>query len=481
MDNQQNEVVQQKTLFPYTDLGNAKRYCNLFKNHYKWIYELKQWYFWNGSRWEVDITGSNTHRIDEVLEDIEKDKILFKELVSTEQITEEQYDKYLKSCNKWHNDSQSSGKIGSTIKLASTQPSISRSFTEFDSKGKFLGVKNGVVNLKTGELIVDQPEYYITKSCSADYDPSATCPNWLEFLDKIFEGSQERISFIQRLFGQGMLGTADKDKLVILCGNGANGKSTLTDTMIELLGDYALNTSANTIIQSKGNKDYYLAELKGIRLSIINESKKGAYLDEELVKSLVDSGNIQARQIYQAPITFQPVATPILTTNYRPKISSDYSINRRILFVPFDYKLPQDQRNPKFRDEVLRPELSGILNWVLEGCTQYQIQGLNPPKCIMEATNEYFKENDRIGRFILERMTEDINSRVSLQDIKKAYVDWASANGFKEVSTDRVSTELRQKGYLVEKRNNGVYHALGLRLKSDQEMIDDLSLLRLVS
>ena len=135
--------------------------------------------------------------------------------------------------------------------------------------------------------------------------------------------------------------------------------------MIEILGDYALNTSANAVMQSKANKDYYLAELKGIRLSIINESKKGAYLDEELVKSLVDSGEIQARQIYQAPITFQPVAAPILTTNYRPKVTADYSIARRIIFVPFDFQLPADQRNPNFREEVLKPELSGILNLLL--------------------------------------------------------------------------------------------------------------------
>ncbi len=470
-----------KTVFPYTDLGNAKRYSHLFKSHYQWIYELKQWYCWNGSRWVPDITGSNTHRIDEVLEDINQDILFYKELLATNQIDDDKYKELVTSNGKWHQTSQSSGKISAAVKLASTQPGVSRSFTDFDSKGTYLGVTNGVINLKTGVLVTDQPEYYITKSCGANYDPEATCPNWLAFLEQIFEGSQDKCAFIQRLFGQGIMGTPDKDKLVILCGNGANGKSTLTDTMITLLGDYALNTSANTIIQSKGNKEYYLAELKGVRLSIINESRKGAYLDEELVKSLVDSGEIQARQIYQAPITFQPVATPILTTNYRPRLSADYSINRRIIFVPFDYQLPEEERNPNFRGEVLIPELSGILNWVLEGCRQYQEQGLNPPSCIVEATNEYFRENDRIGRFIQERMIVDLGSRTQLQEIKVAYVTWGAMNGFREVSTDRVSQELRQKGYLVEKRNNGVYYVMGLRLKTEKEDLDDLHLLDLVS
>lgn len=471
----------QKTLFPYTDLGNAKRYAHLFKDRYKWIYELKQWYRWNGSRWEDDSIGSSTFRFEEALQDIAQDLRFLKELLDTRQITEERYDKLRKENKKWHHISQSAGKINAAITLARTQPGMSKSFAEFDSKGQYLGVSNGVVNLRTGELVVDQPDYFITKSCGASYDPQATCPNWLIFLDQIFEGSSDKIDFTQRLFGQGMLGTADKSKLIIMCGTGANGKSTLTDTMVSLLSDYALNTSANTIIQSKANKDYYLAELKGIRLSVINESKKGSYLDEELVKSLVDSGEIQARQIYQAPITFQPVATPILTTNYRPRISADYSINRRIIFLPFEHQLPKDQRNPNFRAEVLDPEMSGILNWALEGCRQYQKQGLNPPDCITTATNEYFQENDRIGRFIEERMCIDAGARIKLQNVKDQYVHWAILNGFNEASTDRVSQEFRHRGYLVEKRNNGVYYVLGLRLKSEQEVEDDANHVKLVT
>lgn len=181
-------------------------------------------------------------------------------------------------------------------------------------------------------------------------------------------------------------------------------------------------------MQSKANKDYYLAELKGIRLSIINESKKGAYLDEGLVKSLVDSGEIQARQIYQASIAFQPVATPILTTNYTPKISADYSINRRILLVPFKFQLPDSDRDPNFREKALHPELSGILNWALEGCHQYQVVGLNPPKCIDEATREYINENDRIARFIDEKMIVDPVARAKLKDVKGEYAMWSTVN-----------------------------------------------------
>ena len=146
------------------------------------------------------------------------------------------------------------------------------------------------------------------------------------------------------------------------------------------------------------------------------------------------------------------------------------------MFVPFDYELPEEQSNPNFRYEVLGLRLSGILNWALVGCYQYQEQGLNPPECIVKTTNDYCRENDRIGRFIEERLVEDIGSRVALKNVKNNYLLWATANGFKEVSTDRVSQELRQKGYSVEKRNNGVFHALGLRLKTNDELLENCNL-----
>ena len=381
----------------------------------------------------------------------------------------EQIGERIKANRKWYSASQAMSHIAAMNKLAQTQPGISMTFSDFDNKGHFLGVNNGIVNLRSGEFIEDQPHYYITKCCGADYDPHAQSPEWEKFLNRIFEGDSEKIAFIQRLFGQSLFGTSDKSILTIFCGHGANGKSTLVDTMISLLGDYGKNTSAAAVMETKTNKEYYLAELKGIRLSIINESKQGALLDEELVKSLVDSGKIQARQIYRAPISFQPVTTPILTTNYAPRITGDYAIARRILFVTFPFQLPPEERNPKFRTDVLEKELSGILNWALAGCRAYLEQGLNPPECIVESTRAYVKDNDRFGRFLEDRCIESDRDRVSLQEIKQAYTEWLEEKGYREIGEDRVANDLRSRGYLVEKRNGGRFYVLGLKLRIGAE------------
>lgn len=463
--------------FQYTDLGNAKRWGSLFSQKYRWIPEQREWYVWNGARWQPDTSGKQVCSIDVVLDSLDEEYALLKAIGKEQPSNAAQIEKRKEANRKWYSASQAMTHITAMNKLARTQPGISMSYTEFDSKGHFLGVDNGILNLRTGEFVEDQPQYYISKSCGTAYDPAATAPEWEKFLWRIFEGDATKIAFIQRLFGQSLLGTSDKSILTIFCGHGANGKSTLVDTMISLLGDYGKNTSATAVMETKANKEYYLAELKGIRLSIINESKQGALLDEELVKSLVDSGKIQARQIYRAPITFQPVTTPILTTNYAPRITGDYAIARRILFVTFPFQLPQAERNPKFRTQVLEPELPGILNWALEGCRAYLEHGLNPPDCVVESTRAYVKDNDRFGRFLEDRCITADDARVSLMDIKAAYASWLEEKGYREIGEDRVSQDLRSRGFVVEKRNGGRFYALGLRLQTgagDSQLFEDV-------
>lgn len=461
------ELAKLLRTYQYTDYGNAKRWTSIFNERFRWIPEIKQWYVWNGSRWQPDMSGLQICSVDEILESLDREYLLMKAMLKENPSGTENLGKRIEANRKWYAASQAMTHIMAMTKLVRSQPGVSLSLTELDNKGHYLGVNNGILNLRTREFVQDQPQYYISKSCKADYDPNATAPQWHTFLNRIFENDTDKIAFVQRLFGQALLGTDDKSILTIFCGHGANGKSTLVDTMITLLGDYAKNSSASTVMETRSNKEYYLAELMGVRLSIINESKQGAMLDEEFVKSLVDSGQIQARKIYSSPVTFQPVTTPILTTNYAPRITGDYAIARRILFVPFSVQLPVSERNPKFRSEVLEKELSGILNWALDGCTAYLEQGLNPPDCIIEATRAYVKDNDRFGRFLEDRCESASNARVSLQDVKAAYAEWLEEKGYREIGEDRVANDLRSRGYPVQKRNGGRFYAMGLKLRTD--------------
>lgn len=479
-------VFSDEVEFEYTDLGNAKRWAHIHDQEFRWVPELKTWFKWNGSIWEEDKLNHHMQTIEKVIDDIKQESKRLDDAVqdiekTLKESSEDQQNvdaNFLEKkkgvmaakhnkCQSWAEKSQDALRISSMIKLAKACPSVINSMTEFDQDGVLFGLENGVMNLETKEFIQNSPDHFITKSAGTYFDKEAKCPQWLKLLDTVFEGDLEIIAFIQRVFGQCLLGTPDKNKLFIFSGTGANGKSTIVDTMNEVIGDYSRTTSSGAITANKTNKEYYLAELVGARMTIINESKKGAKLDEELTKMLVDSGIVQARKIFSSPIYFQPVATPILTTNYPPAISADYSINRRLCFVPFDYKIPEEEREPNFREKHLVPEHSGILNWALEGCYKYLEEGLNPPKKIVDATNLYIFDNDKVSQFVEECCNEDLSFKVESIVIHQKFTEWCKSRGLHPFSQKRLNNELRQHDFEVGKSTAGLYYVFGLQLRTD--------------
>jgi len=339
------------------------------------------------------------------------------------------------------------------------------SYSEYDKKGHYIGTENCIVDLRNRSIVKDNPSYLMTNSCSVKYDPDAKCPNFIDTVKKALENDQETIAFFQRVIGQCALGNKSVSHLIILSGNGANLKSTIMDTIVDLLGDYSSVTTPDAITGNGNSKEYYLAELKGKRMTVMNESSRGAKLDDQTIKLLADSGMVQARFIYGKPFSYQNVATPILTTNFPPAVSSDYAIARRILFVPFNYQVPAELRNTNYRDEYLKTEMSGIFNWVLEGAQMYLKDGLNPPESILKATREYFFENDKVLQFVTESYNSSALDKVSCQDIHQSFVTWCESKGVRPFSSKRLNNELRSQGYDVDKSTGGIYYVHGISIR----------------
>jgi len=474
--------------YDYTDLGMSKLWKEMFGDKYVKIPELNEWFYFNDHKWVMDQSGLRVkNTIEQMLTFIategkeikhrlctlESSLNIFskKELQKIGLQTDghkslwELYELYEANV-RWYKAIQSKSRIEAFIGLA-CQMGANKSYELFDSKGRYIGVRNGCVNLYSGELTQGNPKYLITKSASADYEPSAECPNWIAFLNQIFSGDIETIAFMQRIAGEALLGDDCKTKLLIFSGSGANGKSTYIDTLVALLGDYASVTSPDAIMAGNMSNSYYLAGLKGSRLGVFNETRANAELDSQMIKQLVDSGRLQARQIYGKPFEFQPVITPILVTNNPPIINAEPAISRRLLCVKFDYTIPEDQRDPNFIKNKLKPELSGILNWAIEGCKEYlEHGGLNPPESILKATKEYIFEHDRVLKYVTENFDKDPSSKIAVKAFHKEYVDWCDDLEFESCSSKKLNQRLRSMGYEVKISTGNVYYVFGLARKS---------------
>jgi putative DNA primase/helicase len=259
------------------------------------------------------------------------------------------------------------------------------------------------VNLITGGQYAPRREDYMTK-CAA-VAPDALCPTplWEAFLDRVTGGDSDLQRYLQRVAGYCLTGHVSEHVIFFLHGTGANGKTVFTSAVSGIMGDYALAAPMDTFIESKIDRHpTELAMLRGARLVTATETEAGRHWNESRLKALTGGDMISARYMRGDFFQFAPTFKLMISGNYRPSLRNiDEAIRRRLHLIPFTVTIPPDERDPDLPDKM-KAEWPGILQWMLDGCTDWRECGLAPPEAVTKATNEYLDAEDDIGSWLAE-------------------------------------------------------------------------------
>ena len=398
--------------YPLTEMGNAARLVARYGCDLKYCHPWRKWLVWDGTRWKPDDTG----------------KIMRLAKDTAMRIGDEAHaaggssDLY-----KWAGTSQSHSRINAMVAL--TQSEVPVLPADLDADPNLLNFPNGTLELDTFTFREHKREDRCTKAMGCEYLPDAICPLWVQFLDTIFDKNDNLIKFVQRGLGYSL--TADiGERAIFLChGSGANGKSTLLNTVASAMGEYARQTESNTFCQQKhdGVRND-IAALKGARYVIAIESKKGKRLDEALVKQLSGGDTVAARFLFQEYFEFKPEFKIWWAFNHKPRIDdTTQSVWDRVKLIPFNVVIPLEERDKDFPAKLVK-ELPGIVAWMVEGLREYRNIGLAEPAEVTVATQEYQAEQDRLGDWRAERTVEDPAAWTSSRDLYVDYQDWCNEN-----------------------------------------------------
>ena len=412
-DDVDEEAMPTEQKFMLTEMGNAERVVAEYGHIIKFVNGIG-WYTWDGKRWKED----KSRKVERITS-----KTLRKLLKSED----EREVKWGKQCEK------------RAIRMNSIKdmiPLVPAQREGFDTHPFLLNVENGVVDLRTGELSLHNRDLMLTKMTNVSFQKDADCPNWMAFLDSIFKNEDgqtdyELINFIQKSVGYALTSDISEQVMFFLYGSGRNGKSTFVNTIKSLLGDYAKQTNSETFIKKKNdsgiNND--IARLVGSRFVSAVESEEGQQLSESLVKQITGGEPITARFLRQEFFEFQPEFKVFFTTNHKPIIKGiDEGIWRRVRMIPFTVTIPKGEVDRKL-PEKLSMEVSGILNWAIEGCLKWQKEGLEEPKSIKEATNSYKEEMDIIEPFLLDMCFMNPLAKIEAKELFGAYSRWCEDEG----------------------------------------------------
>jgi putative DNA primase/helicase len=447
--------VPERTLLASTRLftrefGSDLRYCD----------EQNKWYVWRGVRWEPDTDGHVERCAKQIpsmlaakafrTEDVERHKLLY----------------------KWAAQASSLYHIKGIQKLAETESKIPVPVAALDSDPLLLGVQNGVLDLKSGDLIQPEKSQLITKQAAVRYDRMAQCPRWRQFIDEVTNGDAGLGTYLQHCAGNFLTGLTTEQCIFFAYGSGANGKTVFFRILEMLLGGYAMTTPPETLMarRNTGGPSPDLARLRGARLVIASEPNQNCELEESVVKRLTGQDSVPCRHLYGELFQYVPTYKFVLITNHKPRIhGTDHAIWRRIRLVPFEVTIPEEKQD-KGLIEKLRGELPGILNWAIEGALAYQKQGLKAPKCVVDATASYRSEMDVLGQWIDEECTSDTEAESPVGELHAAYCAWCRAGNYRAIKKRAFGEQLKARGYPRDRTGSTRFHR-GIALQKNAQRI----------
>jgi len=500
-----------------TEVGNGRRLIETYGLNTRYCPDDDEWMYWSGKVWLVDRKSVHIHDLmKRVLMGMQTEAGALVSTISPElmaklnkdltprkksQLSDEESkaledfklgDAYL----KWAKASESSQKIRGSVEQARSEPGISITKAALDLNTLVCNVENGSFRFdpNTGSTTFGRHsrEDLATKMMPVSYDPNATCPQFKKFIEWMFpeKGVQ---TYIQTYLGLCLTGIVVR-RVLVLYGEGANGKSTLMKVLYHMFGEavdksgarqaspYSQHVAFSTFSvgreETAGGARADLMPLKGARLISASESNKSSgknvvKLDMARLKEMTGGDPTKARGLYEKDETqFTNQGKIILQTNNVPSVSDDSDgAWDRIRKVDCNSRIEDKDQDERLAEKLIG-ESSGILNWLLEGLALYFSNGLVETVSINASTEAYRGVENHMARFVDDDCDLDDGAKTPTSEVYSKYKYWCGVNG-ETTESQKALTQYLSRRYKLEAKHYREGNLIrGIRLRTVESRAD---------
>jgi P4 family phage/plasmid primase-like protien len=400
------------------------------------------WHHWDGTRW------APSHE-DELIR--QAHKFVIAEL---HRLIDKPYDtdKLVDAVTRY----RETGALAQLVRAARTVPTISVDGGDLDAVPGLLNCANGLVDLRTGELLAHDPARLITKTTGVAYRPEARHRDW----DKALQALPDDVTrqWVQEHLGSAATGETDRDAPVVFHkGLGANGKSTLIGGPVAALGDFAVLVPDKLLANDSGHETVWMP-LRGARLAYLEELPEEHVLPVARIKKLASTPQITARAIGKDNVTWDATHVLIVATNYFPRVNeTDHGTWRRLAMIDYPHTFKGAAKDTQLKSRLRRgkAQREAVLAWLVEGARRWYANGCDTgelPEAVNEATAEWRTEGDELGKFLNERVnvTGDPAHRITTKDLLLHFNTWLENNRNRAWSLTLLGQRLRSHHFVTE-------------------------------
>ena len=374
-------------------------------------------------------------------------------------------------CNKARTAKElaSAKTVAAVERLARSDRRLAATVDQWDADLWLLNTPKGVIDLRTGAMRPHRAEDYLTHMTAVA--PGGDCPLWHAFLDRITEDKSLQ-QYLQRVCGYALTGLTYEHALFFLYGKGANGKTTFKKAVSGILADYHRAAPIETFTASHTDRHpTELADLRGARLVTANETDEGRRWAESRINMLTGGDRVRARFMRQDLFEFTPQLKLMIDGNHKPSLRSvNEAARRRFNLIPFTVTIPLKERDKDLSDK-LKAEWPGILQWMIDGCVDWQERGLAPPEVVTAATAAYLDAQDTVAAWLDECCELDANTWERSQTLFASWKIWAERSGHFVGDTKTFRDRLDGRDGIEHRLEPGTKRAgfQGVRLKPPEQ------------
>lgn len=435
--------------YAWNDIGNGNLFADWYRDTARYVPERKKWFVYNGLVWEPDTGSLRTMELCKKL----ADALVVYALSLPDGAVRDEYRQFVERWQKRYNRE-------TVLKDAAGVYPVR--LTDFDRDPMLYNCQNGTLDLRTRQFRPHAPADMLTLISGARYDPAARSELWEKAVEEAMEGDAGKTAYLQKALGYGLTGDTSEECFFMLYGpTTRNGKGTIMETYMALQGSYGKAARPETITQKdKANSSAPtedIARLAGARVVNISEPGKQMILSAALVKTLTGRDTINARFLNENSFEYIPQFKLFINTNHLPKVTDPTIFDSgRVKVIPFERHFAEAEQDKGLKRKLRgAANLSGLLNWCLDGLWAMRETGLESPEAVRAATASYQRSSDKIARFVEETMEPDPMGEIRTEEAYQQYQMWCARNGHRPEATPSFKQSMEAHTTVKRKRPNG--------------------------
>lgn len=408
-------------------LGFAERY----RDKLKYDHKSHNWLKWTGTYWAVESTGLVMHYCRGLASQIGS------------------------------KTAERSSFVRGVETFCKNDPTFAVVITQFDQDNYLFNCPDATYDLRTGESRPHNPNDLISNiaGCSPT-KKDGYGKRFPQFLDEITLGDKHLQEYLQVALGACLSGAVENHWLMFWIGNGRNGKNTLGDAVMRIMGSYARKIPSSTLMKTKfDSHPTEIANLKGCRLAIASEVESGSFWSESRINELTGDETISARFMRGDLFEFKRTFKLLIYGNHRPRLTNITEATRsRLKLVRFEAEFSGDKLDPNL-PATLKKEDGYVLKWLIDGHIKWMNADKKLPYCkaVDDEIKDYINDQSTPFNWMGIALEESESNFESSSHLYQLYKEWKLSRG-EHSKTETEWGEEMAKRFVKKRTGKGKFY-----------------------